>query len=96
MAREELLARRAVARPMSAPLVVMPPIRQLPWAIYGGDAVMVNSTPAGGHISHNTIGVFGRRIQTRGLSLSLDAPKHIPLHYFRWPRICITWMCRRV
>ena len=43
---------------------------------------MVNSTPAGGHISHNTIGVFGRRIQTRGLSLSLDAPKHIPLHYF--------------
>src|SRR5215470_17596940 len=48
----------------------------------GGDPVIVNSTPAGGHISHNTIGVFGRRIQTRGLSLNLDAPKPIPLHYF--------------
>ena len=48
----------------------------------GGDTVIVNSTAAGGHISHNTVGVFGRRIQTRGLSLALDAPKHIPLHFF--------------
>lgn len=48
----------------------------------GGDSLMVNSTAAGGHISHNTIGVFGRRIQNRGQSLNLNAAKHIPLHYF--------------
>src|SRR5438477_1080155 len=48
----------------------------------GGDTVVVNSTAAGGHISHNTVGVFGRRIQNRGASLSLDAARHIPLHYF--------------
>jgi glycine hydroxymethyltransferase len=48
----------------------------------GGDAIIVNSTAAGGHISHNTIGVFGRRIQNRGASLNLDAAQHIPLHYF--------------
>lgn len=48
----------------------------------GGDTVIVNSTAAGGHISHNTVGVFGRRIQNRGMSLSLDAEKHIPLHFF--------------
>ena len=47
-----------------------------------GDPIIVNSTAAGGHISHNTIGVFGRRIQARGLSLNLEAAKHIPLHYF--------------
>src|SRR6266446_771964 len=83
MAREELLAltrcRQADVRPISGnaanTAIALGYLR-------GGDAVIVNSTPAGGHISHNTIGVFGRRIQTRGLSLSLDAPKHIPLHYF--------------
>jgi len=83
MAREELLAltrcRQADVRPISGnaanTAIALGYLR-------GGDAVMVNSTPAGGHISHNTIGVFGRRIQTRGLSLNLDAPKHIPLHYF--------------
>ena len=83
MAREELLAltrcRQADVRPISGnaanTAIALGYLR-------GGDAVMVNSTPAGGHISHNTIGVFGRRIQTRGLSLSLDAAKHIPLHYF--------------
>jgi glycine hydroxymethyltransferase len=48
----------------------------------GGDTIIVNSTPAGGHISHNTIGVFGRRIQVRGASLSLKSDKHIGLHYF--------------
>ncbi len=48
----------------------------------GGDSVIVNSTPAGGHISHGTVGVIGRRIQNRGASLNLDAPKHIPLHFF--------------
>ncbi len=48
----------------------------------GGDAIIVNSTAAGGHISHNTIGVFGRRIQNRGASLSLESAQHIPLHFF--------------
>jgi glycine hydroxymethyltransferase len=48
----------------------------------GGDTVIVNSTPAGGHISHNTIGVIGRRIQVRGQSLNLEGEKHIPLHFF--------------
>ena len=83
MARDELLAltgcRQADVRPISGnaanTAIALGYLR-------GGDAVIVNSTAAGGHISHNTVGVFGRRIQTRGLSLSLDAPKHIPLHYF--------------
>src|SRR6185437_41227 len=35
----------------------------------GGDSVIVNSTDAGGHISHAPIGVFGRRIQSRGMVL---------------------------
>jgi len=83
MAREELLAltrgRQADVRPISGnaanTAIALGYLR-------GGDTVIVNSTSAGGHISHNTIGVFGRRIQTRGLSLNLEAPKHIPLHYF--------------
>jgi glycine hydroxymethyltransferase len=83
MAREELLAltkaRQADVRPISGnaanTAIALGYLR-------GGDTVIVNSTAAGGHISHNTVGVFGRRIQTRGISLSLDAPKHIPLHYF--------------
>jgi glycine hydroxymethyltransferase len=83
MAREELLAltktRQADVRPISGnaanTAIALGYLR-------GGDPVIVNSTAAGGHISHNTVGVFGRRIQTRGLSLNLDAPKHIPLHYF--------------
>ncbi len=48
----------------------------------GGDTIVVNSTAAGGHISHNTIGVFGRRIQMRGMSLNLTSDKRIPLHFF--------------
>ena len=83
MAREELLAltrcRQADVRPISGnaanTALALGYLR-------GGDTVIVNSTPAGGHISHNTIGVFGRRIQSRGMSLNLDAPQHIPLHYF--------------
>jgi glycine hydroxymethyltransferase len=83
MAREELLAltrcRQADVRPISGnaanTAIALGYLR-------GGDTVIVNSTPAGGHISHNTIGVFGRRIQTRGLSLNLEAAKPIPLHYF--------------
>lgn len=47
-----------------------------------GDTIIVNSTAAGGHISHNTVGVFGRRLQIRGLSLNLTAAKPIPMHFF--------------
>jgi glycine hydroxymethyltransferase len=83
MAREELLAltktRQADVRPISGnaanSAIALGYLR-------GGDSVIVNSTPAGGHISHNTVGVFGRRIQNRGASLSLDAKNHIPLHFF--------------
>ena len=83
MTREELQAlvrcRQADVRPISGnaanTAIALGYLR-------AGDPVIVNSTPAGGHISHNTIGVFGRRIQVRGMSLSLEAPKHIPLHYF--------------
>ena len=48
----------------------------------GGDAVIVNSTDAGGHISHNLVGVFGRRIQVRGQSLTSGRDNSIPLHFF--------------
>jgi glycine hydroxymethyltransferase len=83
MAREELLAltktRQADVRPISGnaanTAIALGYLR-------GGDSVIVNSTPAGGHISHNTVGVFGRRIQNRGASLALDAKNHIPLHFF--------------
>lgn len=83
MAREELLAltqcRQADVRPISGnaanTAIALGHLR-------GGDAIIVNSTPAGGHISHNTIGVFGRRIQVRGMSLNLDGARSIPLHYF--------------
>jgi glycine hydroxymethyltransferase len=83
MAREELLAlvncRQADVRPISGnaanTAIALGYLR-------GGDAVIVNSTAAGGHISHNTIGVFGRRIQNRGASLNLESPNHIPLHFF--------------
>ena len=82
MAREELLelarCRQADVRPISGnaanTAIALGYLR-------GGDPIIVNSTPAGGHISHNTIGVFGRRIQTRGASLSLASDKAIPLHY---------------
>src|SRR5947209_11435601 len=83
MAREELLAlthaRQADVRPISGnaanTAIALGYLR-------GGDPIIVNSTAAGGHISHNTIGVFGRRIQSRGLSLNLEAEKHIPLNFF--------------
>ena len=48
----------------------------------GDDAIIVNSTDAGGHISHGPVGVFGRRIQGRGKTLLMDKPNHVPLHYF--------------
>ena len=47
----------------------------------GGDTVVANSTDAGGHISHGPVGVFGRRIQSRGQSLKLGGPNSIHLHY---------------
>jgi glycine hydroxymethyltransferase len=83
MAREELLAltkaRQADVRPISGnaanTAIALGYLR-------GGDAIIVNSTAAGGHISHNTIGVFGRRIQNRGASLNLESANHIPLHFF--------------
>ncbi len=83
MAQQELLelthARQADVRPISGnnanTAIALAYLR-------GGDPVIVNSTAAGGHISHNTVGVFGRRIQNRGMSLSLEAERHIPLHFF--------------
>lgn len=83
MARDELLAlarcRQADVRPISGnaanTAIALGYLR-------AGDPIIVNSTPAGGHISHNTIGVFGRRIQARGMSLNLNAANPIPLHYF--------------
>ena len=49
----------------------------------GGDSVIVNSTDGGGHISHNPVGVFGRRIQSRGMLLKTEGDKAIPMHF--WP-----------
>src|SRR2546428_4553576 len=46
----------------------------------GGDTIIANSTDAGGHISHGPVGVFGRRIQSRGQSLKLGGPNSINLH----------------
>lgn len=48
----------------------------------GGDTVIVNSTDAGGHISHNFFGVMGRRIQVRGQLLKPDHEKSVNLHFF--------------
>jgi glycine hydroxymethyltransferase len=49
----------------------------------GGDSIIVNSTDAGGHISHGPVGVFGRRVQNRGMSLKVGEEKGIPAYY--WP-----------
>jgi glycine hydroxymethyltransferase len=83
MAHDELLeltkARQADVRPISGnaanTAIALGYLR-------GADPIIVNSTASGGHISHNTIGVFGRRIQDRGASLNLENERHIPLHYF--------------
>jgi glycine hydroxymethyltransferase len=47
----------------------------------GGDSVIVNSTDAGGHISHNLVGVFGRRIQVRGQTLTAGRDNSVRLHF---------------
>jgi glycine hydroxymethyltransferase len=83
IARNELLAlarcRQADVRPISGnaanTALALAYLR-------AGDPIIVNSTAAGGHISHNTIGVFGRRLQIRGLSLNLNAAKPIPMPFF--------------
>jgi len=49
----------------------------------GGDTVIVNSIDTGGHISHNPIGIIGRRIQIRGQQLTVGDTDSISLHY--WP-----------
>ena len=54
----------------------------------GDDPILVNSTDAGGHISHGPVGVFGRRIQDRGKSLLMDKENHIPLTYFPLTEDC--------
>ena len=47
----------------------------------GGDTVLVNSIEIGGHISHNPIGVVGRRIQVRGKVLTPGRENSISLHF---------------
>ena len=47
----------------------------------GGDTIIANSTDAGGHISHGPVGVFGRRIQSRGQSLKMGGPNSVHIHY---------------
>ncbi len=49
----------------------------------GGDTVIANAIDAGGHISHNPIGIFGRRIQIRGQILEPEKPNSISLYF--WP-----------
>src|SRR5437016_11689178 len=47
----------------------------------GGDTVVANSTDAGGHISHNLVGVFGRRIQVRGQTLTSGRENSVGLYF---------------
>ncbi|MBF0279807.1 MAG: serine hydroxymethyltransferase [SAR324 cluster bacterium] len=49
----------------------------------GNDSIIANSIDGGGHISHNPIGVFGRRIQVRGKVLALNKENSIAFH--AWP-----------
>jgi glycine hydroxymethyltransferase len=48
----------------------------------GGDALIVNSTDSGGHISHSFFGVMGRRIQTRGQVLKAGKENSVRLQFF--------------
>ncbi|MGH2481350.1 MAG: serine hydroxymethyltransferase, partial [Ktedonobacteraceae bacterium] len=47
----------------------------------GNDTIVANSTDAGGHISHGPVGVFWRRIHSRGQSLKLGGANSVHLHY---------------
>lgn len=84
MAMEELIelagANRADVRPISGnqanTAVALGILR-------GGDAVIANSIDAGGHISHNPIGIFGRRIQVRGQVLETGKANSVALYF--WP-----------
>ena len=82
MATKEILelfnARQADVRPISGNAANT--AIALGW-LRGGDAILANSTDAGGHISHGAVGVFGRRIQMRGQSLKLGGPNSISLYY---------------
>ena len=82
MARNEILdlfgAKQADVRPISGnnanTAIALGLLR-------GGDTIIANSTDAGGHISHGPVGVFGRRIQSRGQSLKLGGQNSVHLHY---------------
>jgi glycine hydroxymethyltransferase len=81
-ARRELLAlfrcRQADVRPISGNAANTAIALGL---LRGGDAIVVNSTDAGGHISHNLVGVFGRRIQVRGKTLTTGRDSSVDLHF---------------
>src|SRR5579883_987884 len=76
--KELFHARQADVRPISGNAANT--AIALAW-LRGGDTVVANSTDAGGHISHGPVGVFGRRIQSRGQSLKLGGSNSIHLHY---------------
>ncbi|HZO73827.1 MAG TPA: serine hydroxymethyltransferase [Ktedonobacteraceae bacterium] len=82
MARTEIIelfrARQADVRPISGNAANTALALSV---LRGGDTVIANSTDAGGHISHGTVGVFGRRIQNRGQVLRLGAQNSINLHH---------------
>jgi len=82
MARLELLdlfgAKQADVRPISGNAANTAIALGL---LRGNDTIIANSTDAGGHISHGPVGVFGRRIQSRGQSLKMGGPNSIHLHY---------------
>ena len=81
-ARREILdlfgAKQADVRPISGNAANA--ALALAW-LRGGDTVLVNSTDAGGHISHNLVGVFGRRIQVRGQTLIAGRDNTVHLHF---------------
>lgn len=85
--RIELMAEAEARRLFDAKQVDVRPISgnqantaiALAW-LRGGDTVVANSTDAGGHISHGRVGVVGRRIQTREMSLIAGRDNTIPLH----------------
>src|SRR5260370_17984502 len=81
MARDEMIelfgVKQADVRPISGNAANT--AIALGW-LRGGDTIVANSTDAGGHISHGAVGVFGRRIQSRGQSLKLGGPNAINLY----------------
>jgi len=47
----------------------------------GGARIIANSSDARGHIREGPVGVFGRRIQSRGQSLKVGGPNSVHIHY---------------